>query len=193
LSLGLIRQAHIERELAAQVEKVRAAGIEPTHFDSHKHSHCHPRVMEAAGKLARETGVGRLRNPTERLHDFWETARGDVDSIRAKLVMCIAARTVAPLFRTVCRKYALRTPDRFLGVALTGHTTSAKLRQMFEMLTEGTTEIMLHPGIQDEELARTGSRLQLARQKEMEALLDQELKRVLRERDIRLISFRELH
>jgi hopanoid biosynthesis associated protein HpnK len=193
LSLGLIRQSHIERELAAQVEKVRAAGIEPTHFDSHKHSHCHPRVMEAVGKLAHETGVGRLRNPTERLHDFWETARGDIDSFWAKLVMCLAARTVAPLFRTVCRKYSLRAPDRFLGVALTGHTTSGKLQQMFGMVTEGTTEIMLHPGMRDEDLARTGSRLQQARQNEMEALLDQQLKGVLSERGIRLISFRELH
>jgi hopanoid biosynthesis associated protein HpnK len=193
LSLGLIRQSHIERELAAQVEKVQAAGIEPTHFDSHKHSHCHPRVMEAAGKLAHDTGVGRLRNPTERIQDFWETARGVTDSFGAKLVMCVAARSVAPLFRAVCRKYSLRAPDRFLGVALTGYTTPQKLRQMFGMLTEGSTEIMLHPGIRDEDLARTGSRLQQARQNEMDALLDQQLKGVLSERDIRLISFRELH
>jgi chitin disaccharide deacetylase len=193
LSLGLIRQSHIERELAAQVEKVRAVGIEPTHFDTHKHSHCHPRAMEAVGKLAHETGVGRLRNPTERLHDFWETARGDIDSFRAKLLMCVAARAVAPLFRAVCRKYSLRAPDRFLGVALTGYTTSAKLRQMFDMVTDGTTEIMLHPGMQDEDLERTGSRLQQARQNEMDALLDQQLKGVLSERGIRLISFRELH
>ena len=193
LSLGLIRQTHIERELAAQVEKVRAAGIEPTHFDSHKHSHAHPRVMEAVGKLARESGVGRLRNPTERIHDFWVTARGVTDSFPSKLLMCAAARSVAPLFRAVCRKYSLRAPERFVGVGLTGYTTSAKLRQMFDMLTEGTAEIMLHPGYRDADLERTGSRLQQARQNEMEALLDPELKRAVAERGIRLISFRELH
>jgi predicted glycoside hydrolase/deacetylase ChbG (UPF0249 family) len=61
------------------------------------------------------------------------------------------------------------------------------------VVSEGRTEIMLHPGICDDDLGKTGSRLQMQRQLELDALLDPELKRVLGEREIRLISFRELN
>ena len=64
---------------------------------------------------------------------------------------------------------------------------------MFDTVSDGHTEIMLHPGICDAELAQTGSRLQQARETELQALLDQELKQVLTQRGIRLISFRELN
>lgn len=76
---------------------------------------------------------------------------------------------------------------------MTGQINSAILRRMIDTLTEGSTEIMLHPGICDDDLARTGSRLQMHRQTEMEALLDPGLRRVVMERGIRLISYRELN
>jgi predicted glycoside hydrolase/deacetylase ChbG (UPF0249 family) len=64
---------------------------------------------------------------------------------------------------------------------------------MIDTVNEGSTEIMLHPGICDDDLARTGSRLQMHRQTELEALLDTGLKRIVAERGIRLISYRELN
>jgi chitin disaccharide deacetylase len=192
VSCGMIRRTHIERELHAQIAKIRAAGIEPTHLDTHKHTHVHPRVMEALGKVAHETGISRVRNPFESIHDSWRTTRGLNGGFRRQLISAAAARTVTPFFHSISRKYALLSPGRFLGVALTGQTTSSALREMFASLEDGRTEIMLHPGICDADLAQTGSRLQAQRQNELTALLDQELKGVLAQRDIRLISFREL-
>src|SRR5215469_5830931 len=51
LSSGMIRAKEIERELRAQVAKIRAAGIEPTHLDTHKHTHAHPVVMNAVARV----------------------------------------------------------------------------------------------------------------------------------------------
>lgn len=192
VSCGMIRRTHIEREFHAQIAKIRAAGIEPTHLDTHKHTHVHPRVMEALGKVAHEAGISRARNPFERFRDSWRTTRARKGNFRSQLISAAAARTVTPFFHSICAKYALHVPDRFLGVALTGQTTSSALREMFASLEDGRTEIMLHPGICDAGLAQTGSRLQAQRQNELTALLDQELKGVLAQRDIRLISFREL-
>lgn len=192
VSCGLIRATDIERELRAQIEKIRTAGIEPTHLDTHKHTHAHPGVMEALGKVAQATGITRIRMPFERLRDSWSAIRGQNGNFTGQLAAAASARTVTPLFRAVCRKYALHTPDRFLGLAMTGHLGSASLHRMIEMIAEGTTEIMLHPGVCDDDLARTGSRLQMHRERELEGLLDQELKAILAQRDIRLISFREL-
>src|SRR5271155_6145297 len=75
VSAGLIRPQEIEREMRAQIEKVRASGIEPSHLDTHKHTHAHPRVMEALGRVAQECGITRVRKPIEDLQASWETSR----------------------------------------------------------------------------------------------------------------------
>lgn len=193
VSCGMIRRTHIEREFRAQIERVRSAGIKPTHVDTHKHTHTHPRVMEALGKVASEAGILRVRNPFENLRDSRETTQNQGGSFARQRVSAAVARSITPLFHSICRKYSLKSPDRFLGVALTGHTNSAALHRMFETIADGRTEIMVHPGICDDDLARTGSRLQIERQNELEALLDQKLKGVLAKRGIRLISFQELN
>ena len=193
VSAGIIRPEHIENELRAQIGKVRASGIEPTHLDSHKHTHAHPQVMESVARVARECGITRIRKPFEALRDSWNCVRIEGVGAATQLMATAAAQISAPQFEILSREYGLRSVDRFLGVAMTGQIGSAMLRRMIDSLNEGSTEIMLHPGICDEDLARTGSRLQMHRQTELEALLDPELKRIVVERGIRLISYRELN
>jgi len=192
VSTGLIRQSHIEHELRAQIEKVRAAGIEPTHVDTHKHTHAHPRVMQALARVARDMGVTRVRNPYESIRDAWTTARGDGGG-SAQLLAAAAAQISAPTFSSISRKYALRSPDHFLGVAMTGQMSSAVVRRMIDTLEDGSTEMMFHPGIYDSDLVASGSRLREQRQTELETLLDPELKEILLKQGIRLISYRELN
>jgi chitin disaccharide deacetylase len=193
VSTGLIHSDDIEKELRAQIEKVRAAGISPTHVDSHKHTHAHPRVMESVARVARQCGITRMRKPFESLHDAWTSSRiGTLDGI-VQLMGATAAQISAPRFETVCREYGLRAPDHFLGLAMTGQISSSVLRQMIETLQDGATEIMLHPGICDSDLAATGSRLQTQRETELDALLTAALKGLLAERGIRLISYGELN
>jgi len=67
LARDSITSDQIAREFRAQVERVKRAGINITHFDTHKHSHTHPKVMEALAQVAGEFGITRVRNPFERL------------------------------------------------------------------------------------------------------------------------------
>ena len=193
VSTGRMRQEHIERELRAQIEKVRAAGIEPTHLDSHKHSHAHPRVMESVARVARDCGILRIRKPFENLRDSWNSTRIEGVGGLTQLMGAAAAQIAVPRFVTISREYGLKSPDRLLGLATTGQISSAVLRSLIDRVEEGTTEIMMHPGICDDDLAKSGSRLQMQRQTELEALLDPEQKRVVSARGIRLISYRELN
>lgn len=193
VTAGIIRPEHIESEVRAQIGKVRASGIEPTHLDSHKHTHAHPQVMESVARVARECGIVRIRKPFEALRDSWSSTRIEGVGAATQLMAAAAAQISAPKFEILSREYGLRSPDRFLGVAMTGQIGSPMLRRMIDTLNDGSTEIMLHPGICDDDLARTGSRLQMHRQTELEALLDPELKRIVAERGIRLISYRELN
>lgn len=193
LSSGMISGKDIARELRAQIEKIRSAGINPTHLDTHKHTHAHPRVMEALGKVAKELGIKRVRKPVENLHDSWQTMQADGQGLSMQLVAAGAVRAVAPRFRAISRKYGLVFPDHFLGLAVTGQVSAAALRGMIDTLGEGSTEIMLHPGISDDDLARSGTRLREQRETELAALLDRGVRGALRERGVRLISYRELN
>jgi chitin disaccharide deacetylase len=193
LSSGFIRMKAIERELRAQIEKIRSAGIEPTHLDTHKHTHAHPKVMEAVGRVAKELGITRIRKPMENLRDSWETTRHETSGRTKELIAAAAARAVTPWFQTIARKYGLRSPDHFLGLAMTGGLGPAALRRMIDTLSDGSTEIMLHPGICDTDLTNSGSRLLDQRETELQGLLDPGVRSALAERDIRLISYRELH
>jgi predicted glycoside hydrolase/deacetylase ChbG (UPF0249 family) len=179
--------------LRAQIEKIRAAGIEPTHLDTHKHTHAHPKVMEALGRVAKELGITRIRKPMENLRDSWQTTRHETSGRTKELIAAAAARAVTPWFQAIARKYGLLSPDYFLGLAMTGGLGPAALRRMIDTLSDGSTEIMLHPGVCDVDLVQSGSRLQDQRETEMQALLDPGVRSALTERDIRLISYRELH
>ncbi|MGC2707016.1 MAG: ChbG/HpnK family deacetylase [Candidatus Acidiferrales bacterium] len=193
LSSGMIPGEEIEREFRAQIERIRAAGIVPTHLDTHKHTHAHPRVMEALGKVAKEFGINRVRKPVEDLRDSWRTMRGDGQSVAIQILAAAAVRAIAPRFRAISAKYGLLSPDNFLGLAMTGKVSAAVLRRMIEMLEDGSTEIMLHPGVYDADLERSGSRLRGQRETELASLLDPGVRSALEERGIRLISYRELN
>lgn len=193
LSSGIIRVEEIASELRAQIAKIRAAGIEPTHLDTHKHTHAHPRVMEALGKVARESGITRVRKPIENLRDSWETSRAGGQGVAMQILAAGAVRAIAPQFTSIAKKYALLSPDYFLGLAMTGQLGPSVLRGLVGTLADGVTEIMLHPGVCDADLARLGSRLQKQREDELQGLLDPGVRSAVTERGIRLISYRELN
>jgi hopanoid biosynthesis associated protein HpnK len=192
LSSGNVRPRDIETELRAQIEKIRRAGIEPSHLDTHKHTHAHPMVMNVLGKVARELGITRIRKPAETLADSWETQSGSERSW-SRLASAAAVRAIEPWFQSLARKYSLRTPDHFLGLAMTGRLSPAALSHLIDTLPDGCTEIMLHPGICDADLASTGSRLQEQRQLELDALLSPEARRAVESHGVRLITYREVN
>src|ERR1700690_511793 len=188
VSFGSVRPSEIERELRAQIEKIRGAGIRPSHVDTHKHTHVHPVVMEVVGKIAREYGIQRVRNPIENLRDSWNGV-----GLSRRLAPAGMVRVVGRSFHTISRRCGLFSPDHFLGLARTGQLGPQALRRMIEGLSEGSTEIMSHPGVCDEALARTGSRLQAQRQLELDGLVDADVKRTVEKEGIRLISYHGLN
>src|SRR5262245_52144351 len=45
---GQVSLGDVERELAAQIERVLDSGISPTHLDAHKHVHAYPPIFAIA-------------------------------------------------------------------------------------------------------------------------------------------------
>jgi chitin disaccharide deacetylase len=57
----LRRQIPVYEEAAAQVRKIIAAGIRPSHIDTHKHTHLFPPVMKAVTRVAKEFDIPWVR------------------------------------------------------------------------------------------------------------------------------------
>jgi len=189
---GLLLE-EVEREWDAQIQKVRGAGIEPTHLDGHKHVHMLPGLFEVALKLAKRHGIGAVRVALEA--SSLRTALASGANHRASVVMKqgVEARGLKLLARDA-REQATRagiaTADYFCGIAQTGMLTREGVERLLKSLPEGTTELMCHPGYVDEELRRTGTRLLESRQTELQIMTDAGIRKLVATRGIRLISYK---
>lgn len=166
LALG---QIEIETELRAQIEKIVAAGIRPTHLDSHKHTHIVPAVFRAVARLAREFQVPYVRLPLDANLPFGPARR---------------------YYRGVANKLGARTTDHFLGFRLTGSFTEETFGAALRRLPSGTTEFMCHPGHLGAELKQAKTRLKESRVRELEALTSPRIRALVTELGIELASFR---
>ncbi|HYL97653.1 MAG TPA: ChbG/HpnK family deacetylase [Blastocatellia bacterium] len=194
LTRGAIRSGHLERELSAQIEKVMQAGITPSHLDTHKHTHLHPQVLKVLVKVAVRYGVTRIRRPFQAVRNG---ARGpaarEAQTVYFKQhLKSLATQLARPVFNSLTSRNGIKTPDRFFGVSLTGLVDTESMEQLLSETPAGTSEIMCHPGIYDDELELAHTRLKQSRQRELEALTDERVKLAVAARGIKLISYREL-
>ncbi|MGB6483786.1 MAG: ChbG/HpnK family deacetylase [Candidatus Acidiferrales bacterium] len=193
LLAGAVRGDDIARELRAQISKVIRAGIDPTHLDSHKHTHSHPRVMEQVVRLADEFGIRRIRKPFEDADVLLRSAfRGGWGSLRQS-VTALVARTAAPQFEKLARAHGISSPERLWGVAATGRLNRGVILSMIGSMQGGVNELMCHPGEYDEELEHSRTRLKRERERELEALMDPAVRTAIDEQGIELIDYRGLN
>ncbi len=183
----------VEREWDAQVQKVRDTGIQPSHLDGHKHVHMLPGLFEVALRVAKKHQIRAIRVANEESTLRAALASGQGQQKGTVLKQGVQARGLKLLARDA-RKMAERagisTTDYFCGIAQTGVLTREGLQKLIEILPEGTTELMCHPGYADEELSKTRTRLQESREAELRILTDEGVRKVVATRGIRLISYK---
>jgi chitin disaccharide deacetylase len=193
LMAGAVRGEDIARELRAQIRKVISAGIEPTHLDSHKHTHSHPRVMEQVVRVAEEFGIRRVRKPFEDADVLLRSGfAGGWKSLKRRLT-ALAARAAAAQFEKLARAHGIRTPERLWGVAATGRLNREAILSVIGSMPEGVNELMCHPAEYDEALERSETSLKRERERELEALMDPTVRKAIGEQEIELIDYRGLN
>jgi predicted glycoside hydrolase/deacetylase ChbG (UPF0249 family) len=110
---------------------------------------------------------------------------------QAALRLGIPVRASSDAARGALRAAGVRTPDRFAD-GFYGHgATAGNLRAILADLTDGTTELMCHPGRPDGPLLE-GSSYASERERELAILRDPEIRRLVADRGIELASFRDL-
>ena len=147
--LGKVRLEEVQRELAAQLAKVQAAGMAVTHIDSHQHMHTLPGIIDIALELGAAAGIRALRVP--------ETAvfyRGGYSDGIAQLVGRAGLHTLASLARFKAKRRGFCMPDHFAGIVAGEAVTAEHFRTICRGLQSGTLEVMLHPGTENERLQR---------------------------------------
>jgi hopanoid biosynthesis associated protein HpnK len=174
-------------ELREQVRRIIAAGLRPTHFDTHKHTHLAPPVLDAVARIGEEFGIRWVRRP----FDFpLNSLRGAVP--RMKRMTSDALGLLRRRFHRVLESRGCRTTDHFAGFQITGRFRTAELIGLLSALPDGTTELMCHPGRCGPALRSAPTRRKESREAELEALIAPEVRAALERNGIRLVSYRDL-
>jgi predicted glycoside hydrolase/deacetylase ChbG (UPF0249 family) len=179
------RRIRIYDELAAQVRKVQSAGIQPTHLDTHKHTHLLPPVLNAVARIAAEFKIPWIRRP------FDLPLHGGSAPWRRQAVSKTLGFARAS-FHRVLDRYQCRATDHFAGFQITGHYDAAELALLIRQLPEGSTEFMCHPGFCTQELQAARTRLKESRRRELDALTSAEVRNAIEESNVTLVRYPEI-
>ena len=162
----------VKKEWQAQIEAfIQAAGKKPTHIDSHHHSsYFSPDLFHKMLELAKEYDCA-IRFPfTEISSELEETAKYVPDLIE---------------------EFKPRRPDVFFVNFYDITATKEQLLNIIRSVTEGTSEIMCHPGFVDEAFAKE-SVYNFQRERELKILTDPSIKQAIESQGIQLINFGNL-
>jgi predicted glycoside hydrolase/deacetylase ChbG (UPF0249 family) len=165
---GKVSMAEVELELMAQIDRLRSEGVRLTHLDAHKHVHAYPEVFAIVARLAARFGIPVVRVPYERPSPIGPAA-GVRGTLWLQALLNAALRSWARRDYRIAAGHDVRTPH-FAGRIHTGVLTPGALADLVRSLRPGVTELMVHPGYLDDELARTGTRLLDSRPQELELL-----------------------
>lgn len=190
MSRGFLRQAEIEYR--RQFERILAAGVVPTHVDFEKHHAWQRPLYLLACRLAREYGVPAIRTLREPV--AWSLRRLGWPGWR-RAVMATLLRCGVEAFGGA--RCGLARADRLLGQTHIGAMDETAWLRLVRHLPEGVSEVMTHPGEEDDaadpRLARMGqSWIAGARKLELAALVSPAVREEIAARGVELASYRDI-
>ena len=144
---GAVNLNEVRAELAAQLRRVEAAGIHPTHADSHQHMHVLPGVIDIVLDLCRAAGIPAMRAPRAPL---FAGSFGGIGQLIGRTGLAVLARRAA----AKAQRCSIRVPDHFAGIVAGEAVDAATLTGIAASLRDGVTEVMLHPGTDNAVLIR---------------------------------------
>jgi predicted glycoside hydrolase/deacetylase ChbG (UPF0249 family) len=184
------RQIDVYGEMRAQLQRILEAGIQPTHLDTHKHTHLAPPVLEALARLGEEFGIRWLRRPFDL--PLQPRSRPASGPPRLKRFASRAIGLLRPRFHDVIERHHCRTTDHFAGFLVTGKLETRDLLDLLEALPEGSTELMCHPGRCESALRSARTRLKESREAELRALTAAQVREAVTRAGIELVNYPQL-
>jgi hopanoid biosynthesis associated protein HpnK len=171
--------AEVRTEIEAQVARVLATGIAPTHIDFHQHLHILPGVFEVVLTVAQSTGIRVVRVPLDQGRQAGSVAR----QVQTRILSFLCVRNAKKL-----AKVGIKFSHHFHGIWLSGNMNESNLLATLGRLKPGVNEVMMHPGFSD---VATAARYDWAYHwdEEYAALVSKRVRSFIDEHGIRLSNF----
>ena len=166
------------------MKKFEAAGLSLDHADSHQHMHVLPGIIEIVIGLCREAKIPALRAPFAPL---FAGKFGGVGQFAGRVGLALLARNAAGL----ARKAGISVPNHFVGIVAGEAVDEAELLHAIKNLREGVTEVMMHPGTENEEIVRV-SGWQHDFEAEFGAILSPKVAKLAAEEGVEIVNFQAL-
>jgi hopanoid biosynthesis associated protein HpnK len=183
--LGQIHHQQMQRELEAQVGRIRDLGLKITHLDSHQHLHLLPGIAAMAAEIARKFAIHCIRIPAERP----EASYGTGSWMRRW-----QGRLVYRMAMTSRRRFArlgFRSPDHFFGFNRGGRLLLEDWLKLVPQLPPGVSEVMVHPGANTEEL-RAAFGWGYHWGEEFQALTHPQLRLLIMQNQVELVNYGDI-
>jgi len=172
----------IEREVEAQIETLKSAGVRITHLNSVDHMHIRGNLAQPLSMVAKKHGIRCFRCPADKVRP--PSLKLDPDRVTAVQEYHQSAVNAIGVYAA----QRMRSTENFGGAALSGFITPDLLVETIKSLPVGLTELMVHPGMKAAEKGFEGP----DREREVQALTDPRLKPLLKELGIGLTHFGKL-
>jgi predicted glycoside hydrolase/deacetylase ChbG (UPF0249 family) len=180
---GRIVPAEIERELDAQVARVRDAGIDVDHLDTHHHLGFLPAVGRAVEAVAKRHGIAGIRSAVERPTLAWVTdPRRGVEAGVLTLSAWLTRRQLG----------ARRHGPQSWGYVEAGHLDEIRILEIVGRLATGPHELICHPGEAPAVGEAPEASVRYQRTAELASLTSAKVRRALERRNVRLCRWGEL-
>lgn len=184
--------AEIETEAVAQFRKIGSSGLQPSHFDTHKHSHLFPEILIPALRAAQACNILAVRNPFEPANPLPLSFLARYRKLLKRYFQLRLLRTMRSNWLRRVQEAGLKTPDGSFGVITTGDVDMTLIRALLENMPDGTWELVCHPGYNDADLDKVRTRLRTSRVHELELLTSPDVRQLIDSLGIQLISYNEL-
>ncbi|ADO73834.1 ChbG/HpnK family deacetylase [Stigmatella aurantiaca] len=174
---GRVRRGEMERELAAQLARVRELGATVDHLDAHQHLHLLPGLRGCVEALAHREGLP-VRWPDRLPRASWLRAPGPA----LKTLLLTALARTAPRPPSGVRRVSAG------GVFEAGRLDESTLLRLLDTLPSGDFEVGCHPGEGSPHVPEDPA-WTYGWQSELSALTSPRVKARLEERGIELITY----
>lgn len=177
------RQAQLQlaEELEAQFKKFLSFNLPLNGIDGHLHLHHHPTVQQLLIPLAIRFGATGFRLVNE---NFTELIRNNSRGLMGKLLMSAVFRALAN--RSALKKVGLIVSDHTYGFSRSGEMSEEYVISILKKIKKGVVEFYFHPSFSPHAVSRGANR------GDLDTLLSNSLRRVLFDRHLHTISYRDL-
>ena len=150
-SYGLKKKEYLnqlETEFRAQIEKIKNAGINISHIDSHVHTHAIPPMFELVCKLAKEYGIEQIRTQHEHFYMVPDVMIHLKKAYPINLIKIALLDVFTFINKPVAKKYGLSTNDYLIGVGYTSMMNSLTVAcglSSLRLRKDIVAEALIHP------------------------------------------------